>query len=81
MHTTDGEISASREYVCEQWGSGEAVVELYAPVTRQGRRTWVHPTWARQMTLEQAKRCADRIWQVTGSLWNPTAFRLVYQAS
>jgi len=76
----DGEIAASREYVCEQWGSGEATVEFFAPVTRQNGRIWVHPTWAKQMTLEEAMRCADRIWRVTGSLWNPAAFQLVYQA-
>lgn len=81
MITMDGLIAASREYVCERWGVGEAVVELYAPVTRLNGRVWIHPTWAKEMRQEEAKRCASRIWRVSGSLWNPASFKLVHSTT
>ncbi|MEI6351912.1 MAG: hypothetical protein WCP06_12500 [Verrucomicrobiota bacterium] len=71
-------IEASTEFVCEQWGQGEAALTLYAPVTRIDGTTWVHPAWAREATLTEMKKRATRIWKVRGSLWNPQEYVLVW---
>jgi len=74
----DEEIAASTEFVCEEWGRGEATVAFYAPVTRRGRALWIHPTWARTASWEEMKRRATRIWLIRGSLWNPREFTLIH---
>jgi hypothetical protein len=76
----DRAIAESTEFVCEKWGVGNASVSWYAPVTRADGVTWVHPTWAREASWEEITKRATRIWKVTGSLWNPSGFRLVWQA-
>jgi hypothetical protein len=80
MKTLDQIIRESREFVCESWGKGDANVLFYAPVTRFDGRTWIHPTWAREATWWDMTQRADRIWRVSGSLWNPGEFRLVWRA-
>lgn len=79
MKTLDAIIRESREFVCESWGIGDAKVFFYAPVTRFGGRTWIHPAWAREAAWPEITLRADRIWQVSGSLWNPGGFRLVWR--
>ena len=79
MKTIDYIIQESREFVCEQWGKGEASVVFYAPVTRMYGITWIHPTWARECTWGEITARAARIWRVSGSLWNPVAFRLIWR--
>jgi len=79
MKTLDETIRESREFVCEFWGQGEAGVALYAPLTRIDGVTWVHPAWAREFTWKAITQRAARIWQVSGSLWNPGSFRLIWR--
>jgi hypothetical protein len=79
MKTLDDIIRESREFVCEFWGKGEAGVTFYAPVTRIDGVTWIHPAWAREFTWEAVTQRAARIWQVSGSLWNPVGFRLIWR--
>ena len=78
MQTIDEAIRSSTEFVCERWGQGEGAIEFYAPVTRLDGMTWVHPTWAREAAPEAIRRRATRIWLVSGSLWNPRGYALVY---
>ena len=79
MKTMDQLIRESREFVCESWGKGEANVVFYAPVTRFDGRTWIHPAWAREAVWSDITLRADRIWRVSGSLWNPLGFRLIWR--
>ncbi|MEI8235503.1 MAG: hypothetical protein WCH57_12580 [Verrucomicrobiota bacterium] len=79
MKTLDQLIRESREFVCESWGVGDANVLFYAPVTRFDGRTWIHPAWAREAAWSEITVRADRIWRVSGSLWNPLAFRLIWR--
>ena len=52
---------------------------FYAPLTRIDGVTWIHPAWAREFTWEAVTQRAARIWQVSGSLWNPVGFRLIWR--
>ena len=79
MKTMDHIIRESREFVCEHWGQGEACVVFYAPLTRIDGITWIHPAWAREGTWGEITARAARIWRVSGSLWNPVAFRLIWR--
>lgn len=79
MKTLDAYIRESREFVCEEWGKGEAVVAFYAPVTHVDGVTWIHPAWARESTWSAITARADRIWRVSGSFWNPSGFRLIWR--
>jgi len=79
MKTLDRLIQESREFVCEQWGQGEASVAFYAPVTRMDGITWIHPAWAKESTWRDITLRADRIWRVSGSFWNPVGFRLIWR--
>jgi|GEM_PF-1769447 len=81
MSTLDHLIRESREFVCEHWGAGEASVAFYAPLTRIDGVTWIHPAWAREYTWEEITGRATRIWRVSGSLWNPLAFRLIWRGA
>jgi hypothetical protein len=76
MKTLDRIIAESREFVCECWGKGGVI--FYAPVTRIDGVTWIHPAWAREFTWEAITLRSARIWQVSGSLWNPAGFRLIW---
>jgi len=80
MKTLDELIAASTEFVCERWGTGEASVLFYAPLTRTGGMTWIHPGWAREYEWGEIRRRATRIWAVSGSLWNPGDFSLIHGA-
>ncbi len=75
----DERIAESTEFVCERWGKGEASVEFYAPVTRMDGMTWLHPTWAKEWRWEDLQCRATRVWRVSGSLWNPREFVLVWE--
>jgi len=79
MKTMDCIIRESREFVCERWGQGEASVAFYAPVTRIDGITWIHPAWAKEATWGEITARAARIWRVSGSLWHPVAFRLIWR--
>lgn len=79
MKTMDRIIQESREFVCEHWGQGEASVVFYAPLTRIEGITWIHPAWAKEYAWDEITRRAARIWRVSGSLWNPVAFRLIWR--
>lgn len=79
MKTLDLIIRESREFVCETWGKGEASVVFYAPLTRIDGITWIHPAWAREYTWKEITFRAARIWQISGSLWNPGTFRLIWR--
>ncbi len=77
--TLDRMIAESTEFVCEHWGQGEASIELYAPVTRGiDGTTWIHPAWGRDYPWKEIVARATRIWRVSGSLWNPGTFTLIY---
>ncbi len=80
MSSTQELASASTEFVCETWGAGEASVTFYAPVTRCGGAVWIHAASARDLPWCEVERKATRVWQVSGSLWNPLAFRLIWSA-
>ena len=79
METVNEIIAESTEFVCENWGQGELGITYFAPVTRDNGTTWVHATLAREGTLEEMRRRATRIWRVTGSLWNPTQYTLIWR--
>ena len=79
MKTLDLIIQESREFACEFWGKEGAGVVFYAPMTRIDGVTWIHPAWAREFTWPGITRRAARIWQVSGSLWNPGGFRLIWR--
>jgi len=79
MKTLDLIIQESREFVCVFWGKGEAGVVFYAPLTRIDGVTWIHPAWSKEFTWEGITQRAARIWQVSGSFWNPVGFRLIWQ--
>jgi len=79
MKTMDRIIQESREFVCEHWGQGEASVVFYAPLTRIDGITWIHPAWAKEYTWREITLRSARIWRVSGSLWNPVAFRLIWR--
>ena len=80
MKTMDRIIRESREFVCEHWGQGDASVVFYAPLTRVDGITWIHPAWAREASWGEITLRAARIWRVSGSLWNPVAFRLIWRS-
>jgi len=79
MKTSCEIIRESREFVCEVWGKGEATMTLYAPLTRQDGRVWIHLAWAREATWGSMVSRADRIWRVSGSFWNPVGFELIWK--
>ncbi len=60
-------------------GQGDASVVFYAPVTRIDGITWIHPAWAKEYTWAEITLRAARIWRISGSLWNPVAFRLIWR--
>ena len=78
IETRDRSIMASTEFVSESWGQGDATVVFYAPLTRENGMIWLHPAWAREYPWEEITRRATRIWKVTGSLWNPREFVLIW---
>ncbi len=78
MKTLDIIIRESREFVCEHWGQGEAGVAFYAPLTRIDGITWIHPAWSKEYTWPEITQRADRVWRISGSFWNPVAFRLIW---
>lgn len=77
MKTIDRLIAESTEFVCEKWVTSGLC--WYAPVTRWNGMTWVHPTWAKEVSWEEITRRATRIWEVHGSLWNPSGCRIVWE--
>ena len=78
MSTLDRLIPASTEFICECWGQGDATVTFYAPITRVDGAVWMHPTWAREYPWAEICAKASRIWRVSGSLWNPGNFVLIW---
>jgi len=79
MKTLDLIIRESREFVCEHWGPRNAGVTFYAPLTRVDGLTWIHPTWAKEYRWDEITAKATRIWRVSGSLWNPVGFSLIWR--
>ena len=78
MKTFHRHICESREFICEEWGKADETVTFYAPLTRVDGKLWVHPAWAKEATWAAITSRADRIWRVSGSFWNPVAFRLIW---
>ena len=72
-------VSASTQFVCCRWGEEEAGVEFFAPVTRINGVFWIHPAWAREYPWPEIRQRASAIWRISGSFWNPGAFRLVHR--
>lgn len=81
MKTLDQLIRDSREFVCEQWGPNGASVAFYAPLTRLDGITWIHPAWAKEYPWMEITARATRIWRISGSLWNPGHFRLIWRGT
>jgi hypothetical protein len=78
MKTINKIISESTDYVFEELGrGGKATILRFAPVTQLDGVVWIHPTYAKEATLDEMKRHASHIWRVT-SLWNPGQPKLVY---
>jgi len=78
MSTLDKSIAASTEFACECWGHGDATVSFYAPITRENGMIWMHPTCAREFKWAEIQGRATAIWRVSGSLWNPRGFELIW---
>ena len=78
MKTFHESVMDSTEFAAMRLGNGDKSVTFFAPITRIEGVTWIHPTYQREFTWDEAKKIASRIWIVSGSLWNPVAFRLVY---
>lgn len=80
MKTIPQLISESTEFVCAELGIGKDEYKIlrFAPVTRFDGKVWIHPTWAKEATLDDMRRRASVIWKVV-DFWNPGEWRLIHQ--
>lgn len=80
MKTFPEIIAESTEFVCAEMGFGteDKKILRFAPVTRVDGKVWIHPTYAKESTLDEMRKCASIIWKVV-DFWNPGEFRLIHR--
>jgi len=76
--TIDEIIETSTDYAALEIHKDGGFITLYAPMTSFDGRTWIHPTYAKDLSFEEVSRRAVRIWRIRGSFWNVSGLQLIW---